>query len=162
MPKLLYVATIIVIFMQIKTTLNYYKNNQNPLTVQKGINLRDEIKVINYTYKSADYNEFTLNTITSPLYINTTWSYLYYFIGKPVYGYLPFWEGRNQEGIIGGDKLPKSDKKTRHKYLIIEPTTGISDFFLTKEIEGENNLTRIVNETKISEFVIQERNYLDL
>jgi len=39
--------------------------------------LSKELAAIDYSYQEADGKEFSINSLTSPLYVNLVWSYLY-------------------------------------------------------------------------------------
>jgi len=100
-------------------------------------------------------NNLQSNTITNPLYINTTWAYLYEFMDKVSNKYLPFWGGRDQNGNLRQSTL--TNKPTNIRYLIIEPTTGIPDFFVKEAISAENTKSILINTQKVGNFVVQKR-----
>ncbi len=79
---------------------------------ETGMILRDEMAAVDAVY-SYGYN-LSYNSITSPLYMNTTWSYLFSWYGKQKYGYVPMWHGNNQIGVVGA--------------LANKPSTGNEDF----------------------------------
>jgi len=146
---------VIIVIFQINNSLDYIKQVRNPLTVQKDMILPLEKRVIDYTYEESGFNPFTINTVTSPLYINTTWAYLYNFYAEPKYGYLPFWDGKDQTGRLGS--LPEKNTTTEYRYLIIEPSTGIPDFFIESTILEEDQISTLVEEKQIGSFRIQKR-----
>ena len=154
-PILLYLVIIIIVCFQISINLSWIKRTLNPLTVQVGMTYANELKIIDYTYTASQYKNFTINTITNPLYINTTWAYLYEFYGESKYKFLPYWDGRDQRGYLGD--LPLTTKPTDIRYLIIEPTTGISDFFVKEAINAENTKSISVSRLKVGNFVIEKR-----
>ena len=151
----LLIIILIIIFLQIEMNLSWIDKTLNPLTVQMGMTYANEQKIVDYTYNASKSKNFTINTITFPLYINTTWAYLYQFYGESKYKYLPYWGGRDQNGYLG--YLPLVSKPTEIRYLIIEPTTGIPDFFLKEAINAENTKSVIVATKKVGNFVIQKR-----
>jgi len=151
----LLIIIVIIMCLQISMNLFWIKNTLNPLTVQLGMTYANEQKIVDYTYYSSYKNPFTINTITNPLYINTTWAYLYQFYGESKYGYLPYWGGRDQQGNLGN--IPLTDKPISIRYLIIEPTTGIPDFFVKEAINAENTKSVVVETKKVGNYVIQKR-----
>jgi len=152
----LFIAAVIsIVLLQIMTNLNFIKKQENPLTVQKGMTLAYQKHIVDYTYKSSGLMPFTINTLTVPLYINTTWAHLYNFYGTRKYGYLPFWDGKDQKGYLGS--LPKSDVKTVYRYLIIEPTSGIPEVYIGATIDEENAISTLVEEKKFGNFRVQKR-----
>jgi hypothetical protein len=152
---LLCLIIFVIVCFQISINLSWITKSLNPLTVQLGMTYANEQKIVDYTYKASENKQFTINTITNPLYINTTWAYLYEFYGQSKYKYLPFWGGRDQNGNLGN--LPLTNKPTNIRYLIIEPTTGIPDFFVKEAISAENTKSILINTQKVGNFVVQKR-----
>jgi hypothetical protein len=146
---------IVIISFQVGMNLSWIEKTLNPLTVQMGMTYANEQKIVDYTYNSSKGEKFTINTITVPLYINTTWAYLYQFYGESKYKYLPYWDGRDQHGYLGN--LPLVGKPTNIRYLIIEPTTGIPDFFVKEAINAENVKSTIVDTKRVGNYVIEKR-----
>jgi len=156
---LLIIVVIGIIISQIWLNLSWIKNELNPLTVQMGMTLNKEKEVIDYTYNSADKKPFSINTVTEPLFINTTWAYLYNFYGQKKFSYLPYWSGKDQAGNLG--ELPESQSKTQYEYLIIEPTTGIPEYFIKSAISEEDARSKVIEEKRIGNFIVQKRVLLD-
>ncbi len=152
-------VVLVLIFFQLKQNTNWIQNSENPLTVQRGITLEIEQAILTYTYKESDFKAFTINTVTEPLFINTTWAYLYRFYGERKYGYLPLWNGKDQTGNLG--ELPRASTETKYHYVIIEPTTGIPDYFVKAAISEENITSKIIEEKHFGNFVVQKRQSLD-
>lgn len=154
-PLLLYFVIIVIVCFQIGINLSWIERTLNPLTVQLGMTYANELKIVDYTYSASNYKKFTINTITNPLYIDTTWAYLYQFYGNNKYHYLPYWDGRDQRGYLG--ELPLASNPTKTRYLIIEPTTGIPDFFVKEAINAENTKSTLVSTLKVENFVVEKR-----
>jgi len=123
--------------------------------IQKDMLLTKEIAAIDYTYREAGGKEFSINTLTSPLWINIVWSYLYKWYGLPKYGYLPSFHGRDQIGQI--DSLNQSVKPKQTSFLIIEPMDGIPMKYLDLTIGEEDSKSMLVDETLFSQLRVQKR-----
>jgi hypothetical protein len=158
--KIIFVVIFLIVYFQISINFNWINKTINPLTVQEGMTYANELKIADYTYTESKNKNFTINTITSPLYINTTWAYVYQFYGQKKFGYLPFWDGRDQQGLLGN--LPLVKRTTTIRYLIIEPTTGIPDFFVKEAINAENTKSKVEEEKRIGNFIVQKRKTLEI
>ena len=75
--------------------------------------------------------------------------------GQKQYGYLPYYGGRSQTGYLGN--LPEQPFGTKYRYIIIEPTTGIPDYFIEPLISEENKTSDIEEEKKFGQFLVQKR-----
>lgn len=127
---------------------------QTIFAIQSGMLLSDQLALLDYTYQSAAGEPFSISTLTSPLYINTTWSYLYNWYGKSQYGYLPSWVGPDQVGIWG-DNLPKEEPPLH--YFIIEDTTGIPSQYRTYAIGEQDVNFGFVEQEQIGALLVQRR-----
>ena len=133
---------------------------QNPkgsviFAIQKDMLLEKQLKAVDYTYQDSNGEPFTINSLTSPLWINIVWDYLYKWYGLPKYGYLPEWHGRDQIGQLG--ELPETQKLTTRYFLIIEPMAGIPLRYLDQTISEENSFTKLVSEESWGELRVQKR-----
>ena len=129
---------------------------QTIFAIQKDMTLANELAAIDYTYLSSKGEPFSINSLTSPLFINTTWSYLYEWYGKGSYGYTPSWRGKSQIGSLGDNlTLPESDAY-KH-YFIIEDMEGIPPIYLTYALGEEDARSQTINEVKFGELRVQER-----
>jgi hypothetical protein len=133
------------------------KNGQINFAIQKDMLLSKEVSVIDYTYKSANGEKFSINTITCPFWVNSVWAYLYNWYGKSEYGYLPEWRGRDQVGQPGADILTKESADIKMFYLIKEPPQGIPDYQIEQAYKEEDARSKVVEERKFGDFVIQKR-----
>jgi len=129
---------------------------QSLFAVQKEFVLSDELKVLDYTYQEAKGEPFSINTITNPLWINTTWSYLYNWYGQKKYGKLPEWHGRDQVGQLGNN-LPSTSSSTKLYFLIVEPTQGIPEVWITREKEGEDSKSKLIEDKSFGKIHVQKR-----
>lgn len=121
--------------------------------------LSDELKLIDYVYKESPHKPFAINTITNPLFINTTWSYLFNWYGKSKYGRMPVWFGLNQNGFFGS-KIKFSSRKLGVGdiiYLIIEPTPGIPEEYIKGYLRFENTRSIPLATKRIGNFTVQKR-----
>lgn len=136
--------------------INFYQKSSY-LVIQPGMVYSDETKIIDYTYQAAKGKPFTINAVTNPLYVATTWSYLYEFYGKNKYGYMPYWGGRSQVGQI--NSLDEIKVSTSLRFLIYEPTSIIPPIWVTKIVYDENKISDVISQKQIGQFTIEERNY---
>lgn len=153
--KLLTILLICIFLGQFYTSYLWLKTEYSPLSVQYGISLNLEKEVTRYTYEQSKGEKFTIITVTNPLYVNTLWAYLYEMYGQKKYGYLPYYGGKDQTGYLGN--LPEQLLGTKYRYVIIEPTTGIPEYFIRQIISEENNVSDIVEERKVGQFLVQKR-----
>ncbi len=153
--KLLAFILICIFSGQFYTVYSWLKTEYSPLSVQYGISLSLEKEIVNYTYKESRGKQFTIIPITNPLHINTLWSYLYELYGEKKYGYLPYHGGKSQVGYLGN--LLDKPFGTKYRYVIIEPTTGIPDYFIQQIIFEENKTSDILEEKKFGQFLVQKR-----
>lgn len=110
--------------------------SSNPLgnilfKVQDGMILKDEIKVVEETYKIANGRVFSINTVSNPYKYPTLWSYLYKLHSDKSRVNLPYFRGTTAYSFVGKDILPQSDQPRDVEFLIIEPEVGDNDY-LTK------------------------------
>lgn len=115
-----------------------------------------ELKVIDYTYQEAQLKPFSISTLTSPLYVNTLWSYLYNWYGKAKYGYLPYWIGRDQIGQPGNNLQTPPSAISEH-FSIEEPTNNIPDLWVIYARGDQDSMSVIKNQKNFGQIVAQER-----
>ncbi|KKQ26315.1 MAG: hypothetical protein US39_C0001G0069 [Microgenomates group bacterium GW2011_GWC1_37_12b] len=126
------------------------------IKAQPGMNLDDEINLINKTYEVSSGKMFTIRTTTMPYKVQTTWSYLFDQYGVKKYGYKPFLEGGNTFGYLGKFPAP-SEGTTCNRFLIREPVRGIPQVLVSNDVNEENNFSEIVKEENFGDFVLQIR-----
>ncbi len=144
-----------VVLFQLNTVITWQRNEFSPAAIQRSNTTYRYKQVVDYTYKNSGENNFTIVTVTNPLFINTTWAYLYEFYGKRKYGYEPFWGGKGQTGYPGN--LVEKPFGTRDRYLIIESTIGVPSIYVTKAIYEEDRVSDIVEEKKFGYVIVQKR-----
>lgn len=131
---------LLIIASNIATIKNRNKHGQVIFSIQNDMTLARQLPVIDYTYEHAAGQPFSVNTITSPLWINMVWSYLYDWHGAPKYGYLPQWHGRDQIDLPS-DILPDLQPSTSLHFLIQEPTQGIPLEHIENSLAEEQKFT---------------------
>ena len=144
-----------ILLLEGKSTYSYIASNTSPLPAQQGATITSAKDVVMSTYVLAHGQPFTINTITNPLYINSTWAYLYTTYGLPHFGYLPYFAGRSQVGQLG--YLPEKQFVTPLRFLIIEPTDGIPTVYVTKITYEEDMVSDLIQEKHFGRYIVQER-----
>lgn len=124
-------------------------------SIQKEFTLKNELSAIDFTYQESGKKPFSINSLTSPLWINIVWTYLYKWYGMEKYGYVPEWHGRDQIGQL--DSLPTESKSTKQYFLIIEPMDGIPARYLDETIQDENHISTLIKEEYFGQIRVQER-----
>lgn len=135
-----------------------YKDNphgQTIFSIQRDMTLKNQLAAIDYTYQSAGTHDFSINTITSPLWINIVWTYLYKWYGQEHYGYVPLWHGPDQVGQL--DTLTHIDQPANTYFLIQEPLQGIPGLFVQQALEQEDGRSRVLEEKHFGQIVVQKR-----
>ncbi len=154
--KLVFLLTIsILIYGNVSYIFRENPRGATLFAIQKDMILSKQIPAVDFTYQKSAGAPFSLNSLTSPLFINITWSYLYEWYGKSTYGYVPEWHGRDQVGQLG--TLPELGSATRKAFLILEPMGGIPPQYLSQTLAEENAFSRLVSEQNWGELRVQER-----
>ncbi len=139
----------------ISMILKENKNGQTIFAIQKDMILSKQLQAIDYTYTQSEGNQFSTNSLTSPLHINIVWTYLYDWYGKKTYGYVPTWHGRDQIGQL--TSLSMSERTSTY-YVIIEPLAGIPTRYLDELLNEENYYSAISTQMTFGkELIVQER-----
>jgi len=144
------------------------KKGEVLFSVQQRMVLSDEIKLIDWIYKESRKEEFAINTITNPLFINTTWAYLFNWYGRTTYGYMPAWFGYPQVDVFGATITlgevnidvkynEVKDLKNKLFFLIIEPKEGIPENYIRGITEFENTRSSLVERKKFGTFFVEKR-----
>ncbi len=136
------------------------KQGQTIFAIQKDMILKNQLAIIDYTYNNSNGKEFCVNTLTSPLFINTTWSYLYNWYGKETYGYLPYWCGRDQINTLGNNLITYSKNNFISEidhYYIVEDMNGIPERYLEYGLGEENARSKFIDEIHFGELLVQHR-----
>lgn len=145
----------ILIYGNISTVLRENPKGSTLFAIQKDMLLSKQIALIDYTYNETGGESFSINSLTSPLWINIVWDYLFEWHGQKSYGYIPSWHGKSQIGQI--TSLPQDDKKTKNYFLIIEPMGGIPPQYRDIAIGEEDLVSKILEEKTYGELTVQKR-----
>lgn len=150
---------ILFIFGNLSMIIKENPKGQTIFAIQKDMLLSKQLKAIDYTYTKSQGEAFSINTLTSPLWINIVWTYLYKWHGGKTYGYTPLWAGRDQVGIV--DSLTPLGKKSdvKNHFLIIEPMAGIPPQYLPLTIGEEDARSNLLEEKSFGEVVVQSRSF---
>lgn len=152
-----FIFIILSLLSNIFTIFKYNPDGQIILVIPNDMNLKNELKLIDETYKEASGSAFSVNSITLPLWTNTTWAYLYSWYGKDKYGYVPSFYGHDQIGLLGVDSLKKIEKPLNKTFLIIEPTDGIPATYYNQDLDTENSKTSLIREINFDSLKLQVR-----
>ncbi|MBL7036480.1 hypothetical protein ISR94_01340 [Candidatus Microgenomates bacterium] len=134
------------------------KSGSTLFAIQKSMIISKQKAAIDYTYEITDGEPFSINTLTSPLWINIVWTYLYNWYGMNQYGYVPLWHGKDQVGQL--DSLERVETPLKQSFLILEPMAGIPAMYLPIAIGEEDVDTMLLEEKSFGEIVVQSRTLL--
>ncbi len=144
----------ILFFVCIGISTVFTKADKSIFAIQEEMRIDITQELIDYTYQESNGEKFSINTVTAPLWVNTTWSYLYKWYGMEKYGYLPNFIGRDQIGQI--DQLG-SGKPEKTIYLIIEPSIAIPQRYIDATIAEENARSKVLEEKNWKTLIVQKR-----
>lgn len=153
------IAILLALFILFSNLNMIFKNNKNGQTIfsiRPQMRLSNLVDVVDYTYKSSNGERFSIDTVTAPLWLNTTWSFVYNWHGIKNYNYLPFWHGKDQVGYWG-DNLTKTPVDISLYYFIIEPSDGIPDIYIKQAIDDENSKSIVIEEKIFDGITVQKR-----
>ncbi|MFZ5932584.1 MAG: glycosyltransferase family 39 protein [Patescibacteria group bacterium] len=134
----------------------------NDIYVQEGMLLTRLKSAVDFIYQESGGKPMVVSASTMPLYINTTWAYLFNWYGSQKYGRLPYWAGKTAEGYPGGLPFWKSQEKDYAFFSIIEPTRGveqrfIDEFLMEQKQYGEVLKEEVYGDLWYSQLVVQKR-----
>ncbi len=155
--RFVYLIICLSLISNLVTIFKINPEGQIILVIPNDMNLKNELKLIDETYRIAAGEKFSINTLTLPLWTNTTWAYLYDWYGKSKYGYVPQFLGHDQIGLLGVDSLQKIDKPFNRTFLIIEPPEGIPPRFYSEELDTENSRSKLTKEINYGSIKLQVR-----
>lgn len=148
---------ILIVISNVYTTLKISPFGQQALVIPKDMFLSQQLQLINKTYQLANGEQFSINSLTLPLWTNTTWAYLYSWYGQKEYGYVPYFYGHDQVGLLGAGSLPKTEKPFDKTFFIIEPHVGIPEDRYQWEIGSEDSKTELIKQYEFGELKLQYR-----
>lgn len=149
------IILVIIVFGNLGMIFKENPKGQTIFAIQKDMLLSKQLKAIDYTYAESHGNMFSINSLTSPLWINIVWDYLYKWYGLEKYGYIPGWHGKDQVGQLS--MLPKTESDTSIYFLIIEPMAGIPVKYLPETIAEEDGVSKLIEEKSFGELIVQKR-----
>lgn len=129
-------------------------------SVQKHVDLEMEKNIIDWMYKESDGESFSVNTLTNPLFVNTTWAFLFDTYGRQRYGYMPFWAGDEIDERYAGYSISFSDQGfdiDKLMFLIIEPGPSIPNEYMVAYTLYENVRSEFLEEREFGSFRVQKR-----
>ncbi|MBP9815569.1 MAG: hypothetical protein KBC63_04620 [Candidatus Levybacteria bacterium] len=155
-------CAILLLFILGSNTYLLYENKGKGeilFSVQKDMVYDTQTKMLDFIYEEAKGKPFRINTITNPLFINTTWSFLFDTYGRKTYGYMPFYWGYPQDGQFGEKvEYSKNFKGSEDLiFLIHEPSGGIPDFYRNGIIRFEDTRSKVVKSKIFGEFRVEKR-----
>ncbi|OGM60979.1 hypothetical protein A2955_01790 [Candidatus Woesebacteria bacterium RIFCSPLOWO2_01_FULL_37_19] len=151
-------SLIILSNLKLVTSINP-KGTLPEVNAQVGMHLPDEKLILDYIYQKAEGKAFSVNALTIPYKINTTWSYLFEWYGLKRYGYLPIWGGDAAEGYEGNLEVIKAQSKLpKIRFSIVEPKRGMEAWMLEEFTKDEDLFWELKEEKKFGDFVVQYRN----
>lgn len=134
------------------------KGPNSDIVIQPGMLVRDQKKAIDYIYQKAGSEPFSINGLTIPLNVNTTWSYLFEWYGQQKYSRLPVWGGDAARGFQGNlQVITKRSDLPKRQFLIIEPMVGIRQYDSDNFFRIEGYFTKVIEEQKFGTITVQMR-----
>ncbi|KKR67722.1 MAG: hypothetical protein UU09_C0022G0001 [Microgenomates group bacterium GW2011_GWA2_40_6] len=148
----------LIFLANLKLILKHNQNGEVLFSIQKNMHLNEEKKIIDYIYMHNN-SRFCVNTVTNPLFITTTWSYLFDWYARGKFGFMPIWCGYPQDGVYGSDirYLPMEDRINKNLYLIIEPIEGIPLEYIKAYVKFENLRSKLIERKQFGTFVVEKR-----
>jgi hypothetical protein len=158
--KFLAVAVLgLIIFSNLSLVINEnYKGANKDMVIQPGMLTVSQRKTVEYIYQKAEGQPFSINALTIPLNVKTTWDYLFNWYGKDKYVYLPVWGGEAADGYPGNLQVITDRSKLPNKrFTIIEPTIGMGQRQIDDFFRVENYFTKVIEEKTFGTIIVQMR-----
>lgn len=149
------VLLIIPLLANLSHIITVNSTGKTEFAIQTTMTLKNELAAIDYIYAQSEGQPFSFSSITAPLNINTTWSYLFNWYGRNTYGYLPSWHGPDQAGQVG-DNLSRPGPTHRY-FLIIEPSQGLPEDLIDSQVVAENKLSNFNHLSRFGEIIVHNR-----
>ena len=145
-PVLLCLCLSLIAFINLKAVINSYGQGQALLEPDRSATLSKQIAAMDYTYQMSPGENFAIDAVTNPLYINAVWAYNYNWYWHR-YGYKPSWLGGDQ--IPPYDTLSKASGNEKYLFLIIDQTPRIPPIYTQN---ATNSMKKIANYIEEKEF----------
>ncbi|MFC1790562.1 ArnT family glycosyltransferase [Patescibacteria group bacterium] len=143
------------------TNLSFLVRNLNRgqfhLVIPQDMILSRQLQLVDQAYQIAAGEEFSINSLTLPLWTNTTWTYLFSWYGLKKYGYLPQFYGHDQIGLPGDDFLPEVREPSKITFLILEDPQGIPGHLYEAELSSEDGRSKLIREYYFGRLKLQHR-----
>lgn len=150
-PVLISITCLLIFYVNFGVDINLLGADESSI-------LANQMAVIDYTYESSGYKNFTINSVTNPLYINYPWAYNYGWYGLKKYGYLPTWTGGEQ--LPPYDVLSNSNNNEEYLYLIIDQTPRIPNIYKDNAYNWANKISLLIEEKRFEGLIVQKRKLL--
>lgn len=153
-------CAIVIAYFNIQLIDQQNRYGEEIFSVQRAVDLQTEKQIIDWLYKDTGGKEFAINSITNPLFINTTWAYLFEYYAQPRHGRKPFWAGEPIDARHPGWDIPFNPRgfnPGNNLYLIIEPTPGIPEEYIAAYQDFEDTRSVRVKTFKFGTFTVEKR-----
>jgi len=147
---------VVLIYGNLSMIMRENPHGQTIFSIQNDMTIDNHKAALDYIYGAAGGVPFSINTITSPLWVNTVWSYMFNWYGVENYGYLPEWHGRDQVGRLGNN-LAIVNEETKLYFLISEPLQGIPPKFVEDTYQAEDVTSKLIEERGFDQVIVQKR-----
>lgn len=117
--------------------------------------LKEEKQVIDYIYNASNKKPFSICAISDPLFINTTWAFLFNTYGKNKYDYTPFWSGQPQ--FLNKSMLQYDTAHVKGRFMIIDPLERIPSIARIATIYDEDHVSKLIETKKFGQITVQNR-----
>ncbi len=135
------------------------KHGETLFAIQQDMLYPYQHEALDWIYMESKGQPFAIDTVTNPLFINTTWAFQFNYYGKRKYGYMPMWLGYPQQDYPGGNvqygNIP--DRHNQLFFVIYEPIEGIPLSYYKGYRTYENLRSYVIKTKKIRSFVIEKR-----
>lgn len=125
--------------------------------VQKNMRLTDEMQIVKATYEQAQGHAFGITTVTNPLFVPTTWAYVYWWYAKKNHVAIPFYRGNAASAYAGDTVFPRSDARRNVEFLIIEPQPSIPDEWIRRTMAEEEKRGPFTDKKEFGTFTLYTR-----
>jgi hypothetical protein len=149
-----------ILFSNLYRTWSHRDKSEVLFSVQKENNFAAAQKVVAYIYNDAKDTDFGLNTLTNPLFVNTTWAYSFnHFTQLYKDVKLPIWKGMDQKGRFGDEVSFRSQNPQTGLtyYIIYEPLAGIPREHAYAYHVYENTRSSLIWSRQVEMYIVEKR-----